>query len=300
MTELSARKSTIVRPRKRERAVRTAFAALEHAAPAVGARWAERLWFTVPSTGTARPPDGGTPFELHWRGRDLRGWTWGSGPPVYLVHGWGGYAGQLAGFVGPLAAAGFTVVAYDAPSHGASGPGRSGPGQSDIVEFAQSLDAVAAEYGPAQAVIGHSMGALVAVLAMRHGWLGARRLVMIAPMVDVRDALPVFAGRLALGPHTLRRLADRVERRVGMSLDEFDIATHASALEETALLAIHDHNDRETPYATTEALVTGWPEAEILTTHGLGHRPILRDPDVVHTVVHTVATDAARRLPRTA
>jgi hypothetical protein len=85
-----------------------------------------------------------------------------------------------------------------------------------------------------------------------------------------------------------------------MSLDEFDIATHASALEETALLAVHDHNDRETPYATTEALVTGWREAEILTTHGLGHRRILRDPDVVHAVVHTVTSDAARRLPRTA
>ena len=296
MTDPSVKKSTIVRPRNRERAVRTAFSALERTAPAVGARWAERLWFTVPSSRAARPADGGTPFDLRWHGRDLRGWTWGSGPAVYLVHGWGGHSGQLAAFVRPLVASGFTVVAYDAPSHGASGPGRSGPRSTDIVEFAQSLDAVAAEYGPAQAVIGHSMGSLVAVLAMRHGWLGAKRLVMIAPMVDVRDAFPVFGARLGSGPRTMRRLAERVERRVGMSLDEFDIAAHASALEPTSLLAVHDRDDRETPYLTTEALVAGWPGAELLTTHGLGHRRLLRDPDVVRTVTRTVAADAARRL----
>jgi pimeloyl-ACP methyl ester carboxylesterase len=296
MADVRSEKSTIVRTRRRERAVRTAFAALERTAPTASARWAERLWFTVPSGRAARPPEGGRPFDVRWRGCDVRGWTWGSGPPVYLVHGWGGHSGQLAGFVRPLVAAGFTVVAHDAPGHGASGPGRSGPRSSDIIEFAKSLDAVAAEHGPAHAVVGHSMGAMAAVLAMRHGWLGAERLVMIAPMVDVRDALPVFGARLGLGPRTLRRLVDRVEHRVAMPIDEFDVAAHASALQPTALLAVHDRDDRETPYTATEALVARWPDAELLTTHGLGHRRLLRDPEVVRTVASVLAADAARRL----
>ena len=48
------RKSTIVRirhavvPRLTVAAVRAAFWLLERVAPALGARWAERLWFTVP------------------------------------------------------------------------------------------------------------------------------------------------------------------------------------------------------------------------------------------------------------
>jgi pimeloyl-ACP methyl ester carboxylesterase len=230
----------------------------------------------------------------------LRGWTWGSGPTVYLVHGWGGHAGQLAAFVRPLVTAGFTVVAHDAPSHGASGPGHAGRGSSDIIEFAQSLDAVAAEHGPAHAVIGHSMGAMAAVLAIQHGWLGAERLVMIAPMVDVRDAFPVFGARLGLGERTLRRLARRVERRVAMPLDSFDLAALAPRLQPTSLLAVHDRDDRETPYTTTEALVARWPDAELLTTHGLGHRRILRDPDVVRTVTSSLVADAARRLPQPA
>jgi alpha-beta hydrolase superfamily lysophospholipase len=300
MTLSSNQKSTIVRPRKREYALRAAFASLERTAPDVGARIAERLWFTVPSGGAIRSPQGGRPFEVRTRGRELRGWIWGSGPTVYLVHGWGGHAGQLASFVRPLVTAGFTVVAHDAPSHGASGPGHAGRGSSDIIEFAQSLDAVAAEHGPAHAVIGHSMGAMAAVLAMQHGWLGAERLVMIAPMVDVRDAFPVFGARLGLGERTLRRLARRVERRVAMPLDSFDLAALAPRLQPTSLLAVHDRDDRETPYTTTEALVARWPDAELLTTHGLGHRRILRDPDVVRTVTSSLVADAARRLPQPA
>jgi len=39
---------------------------------------------------------------------------------VLLVHGWGGRGAQLASFVEPLVARGFSVLTFDAPGHGAS------------------------------------------------------------------------------------------------------------------------------------------------------------------------------------
>jgi pimeloyl-ACP methyl ester carboxylesterase len=301
MTVSSVSKSTIVRATKRRtRLVPPTFATLERMAPAVGARWAERLWFTVPGHGRARSPEGGAPFEVRLRRRVVRGWAWGRGPVVYLVHGWGGYAGQLAPFVQPLVTAGFTVVAHDAPSHGASDSGRMGARSGDIIEFAQSLDAVAARYGPAYAVVGHSMGAMASTLAIRHGWLGAGRLVMVAPMVDVDDALAVFAARLGFGPRVRRRLGHRIEHRVDMSLGQFDLVAMAAGEAWPPLLAIHDPGDRETPYRSTEALVASWPDAELVATKGLGHRRILRDQGVVRTVVDTLVADAASGLRRPA
>jgi alpha-beta hydrolase superfamily lysophospholipase len=290
MAKNSIQKSTIVRT----------FRTLERLAPAAGARWAERLWFTIPSPGAPRPPEGGEPFEVRTAGRVVRGWTWGRGPVVYLAHGWGGYAGQLAGFVPALTAAGFTVIAHDALSHGASDPGRSGPRASDIVELAQSLDRVAAEYGPAQAVVGHSMGGLAALLAIRDGWLGTRRLVMVAPMLNAVEFMPVFAGRVGFGPRTQRRLVPRIERRVGAALESFDAETILTGASRPPLLAVHDRDDAETPYDATEALVAGWPEADLMTTRGLGHRRILRDADVVRTVTDTLVADLTRGLPRPA
>src|SRR5687768_10404331 len=46
--------------------------------------------------------------------------VWGRGPVVYLLHGWGGRSSQWSSFVEPLARAGLTAVAFDAPGHGAS------------------------------------------------------------------------------------------------------------------------------------------------------------------------------------
>lgn len=291
MSLFGLRKSTIVR---------ATFSSLERVSPAIGARWADRLWFTVPADGRARSPEGGAPFEALSGGRVVRGWAWGAGPVVYLVHGWGGHAGQFDSFVRPLTAAGFTVVAYDALSHGASDAGHRGSRSSDILELAQSLDAVAAKYGPAHAVIGHSMGAMGAVLAMRDGWLGARRLVMISPMVAVADALPVFTARAGFGPRTQRRLARRIERRVATPLEYFDLRALATDIERPALLAIHDRDDTETPYAATESLVADWPDAELVATRGLRHLRILRDPEVVRTITDTLAADTVRGLARPA
>ena len=40
-------------------------------------------------------------------------------------------------------------------------------------------------------------------------------------------------------------------------------------------------NDRDVPYAGGAALARAWPDASLRTTHGLGHRRILRDPEVI-------------------
>lgn len=143
-------KSTIVRLFVAPRSVRGLFRLLEHTAPGLGARWAERIWFTLPRRGE---PAGiaqlapGLPFAVDVGGHWVVGESWGAGPVVYLVHGWAGHRGQLAAFGPPLVAHGYRVVAFDAPSHGASAPGAFGPRSSSIPEFAAALTAVAAARG---------------------------------------------------------------------------------------------------------------------------------------------------------
>src|SRR5439155_5772518 len=100
MASLSAGKSTIVRlcEQARMAVVRAIFGTLERAAPGIGAWWAERLWLTLPRyRGTRRPaalPLAET-FTVSVGGRTVSGRAWGSGPIVYLVHGWGGASAQL-------------------------------------------------------------------------------------------------------------------------------------------------------------------------------------------------------------
>ena len=295
MAHPSAQKSTNVRLSL----LRTAFRTLEHTAPALGARWADRWWFALPTSTIGELPPAGTPFEVQSQGRTVRGHRWGSGPVVYLVHGWGGNETQLAKLVPPLVAAGFTVVTHDAPSHGTSDPGAV-PGQSHAVEMGHALDAVAAVHGPAHAVVAHSMGGLATGLALRYGWLGTDRLALVAPMVRIGDHLPTLEAGLGFGARTRDRLKRRAYDRVGLAVEDVDFVRIGEEIERPELLVIHDREDRSARYESAVQLVDSWAGARLTTTDGLGHQRILRDDAVVRQVVAFVVAGQLDELERTA
>ena len=110
-----------------ERVARAALAVGAAVSPALAARWAEALFFTPPRPRKARAalPPGATRVDVQSQYGRLAVWSWGSGPAVYLVHGWGGRAEQLGAFVAPLVSRGLRAIAVDGPAHGASAGRRS-------------------------------------------------------------------------------------------------------------------------------------------------------------------------------
>jgi pimeloyl-ACP methyl ester carboxylesterase len=276
----AVQKSTIVR----------SFRVLERVAPTAGARWAEHLWCTVPTARGRRDrqADPGRPFQVRVHGRAVAGEAWGEGPAVYLVHGWGGWRWQLDGFVAPLVGAGHRVVAFDAPSHGASDSGPAGPGRSTALEFADALAAVVAAMGPAHAVVAHSLGATAAAFAIRSG-LSVGRAAFVAPMADPLPYTRQFAARLGFGERVRTRLVDRLERRVGLPLSAFDVPAVAAQVPTPPLLLVHDRQDNETAWSDSAAIARSWPQTRLVTTSGLGHRRILRAPAVIAEVAGFVA-----------
>jgi pimeloyl-ACP methyl ester carboxylesterase len=300
---MSSQKSTTVRTSfaTRQRAVQTAFGVLERVAPPLGARWAERLWFTLPTVpAQARrarvdlPP--GESFVVDHEGHEVRGFAWGSGPPVYLVHGWGGWGLQLAAYVPPLVGAGFRVITYDALSHGVSDPGRHGPRSTTLLEMADVLHAVVRRFGPAHAVVAHSIGAAATAHAMREGFEPGR-LVFVAAANSFDDSVDVFARMLGFGPRIRRRLLGRFLRRIGVPIQHFDVSGIGADLLATEgtlppLLAIHDRDDHETPHSGSVTITEGWPDAVMRSTDGLGHRQVLWHPVLVAEVTDYLARSA--------
>jgi pimeloyl-ACP methyl ester carboxylesterase len=189
--------------------------------------------------------------------------------------------------VEPLLEAGHRVVMFDAPAHGDSDHGPAGPRRTNGVEFAKALDAVFCEFGPAEAVVAHSMGTISTYLAMRYGWLGAERLVFVAPMVEFNGLLDQFQEALGFGPRTRRVLEREVRDFVGVGVREFDARVQAAHVDPRPTLVLTDRGDRQTPYDDVVDFVEtiGVP---LVTTDGLGHRKILRDPEVVRTIVEYV------------
>jgi pimeloyl-ACP methyl ester carboxylesterase len=292
-TDLRQRHSATVRLFSAPWPVRATFRVLEQTAPALGARWAERIWSTIPRprhlpASRAVPPASGAPFTLGVDGHQVSGEVWGDGPPIYLVHGWGGHAGQLTAFVAPLASRGCRVVAFDMPSHGRSAPGAFGPRSSSIPEFAAAISAAVAAHGPAHAVITHSMGGNATAVAICDG-LPVQRVALLAPMASPAEHLRQLAAVLGFGERTHRRLQARIERRIGAPMRHFDVPELGRAIAMPPTLVVHDR-DASTPVTDGEAIAAAWSGSRLHLTSGLGHRRILRDPAVVAEVVNFVST----------
>jgi pimeloyl-ACP methyl ester carboxylesterase len=223
---------------------------------------------------------------------------WGQGPLVVLVHGWNGRGSQLAAFVEPLLTNGFQVVAFDAPGHG----GSSGS-SSSMVEFANAFDAVVDSvkpyFQPLAGVVAHSMGGAAVTYALSRAQARQRlepsarppRLAFIAPPIDVADFLQTVSSELGLSERTQTALRSALERKVGLRVEDL----HALRLAPTMtapLLVLHDEEDRAVPVECGEALAQAWPGAELVKTRGLGHNRILRDPQVVKTVIAQIRGNA--------
>lgn len=262
--------------------LRTAFRAVGAVAPGVAARWAEAI-FCRPPRYAARPAEEaflatGTRDTVRSEDQDLAVWKWGQGPAVVLAHGWGSRAGRFSTLAGSLVEAGFQVVLFDAPAHGAS----KGE-QASLPQFSRALRAVAEAAGPVYGLVGHSLGGAAVSLAMSSG-LAANRVVLLAPPADVVLFSHAFAEHLRIPLRAQDAMRRNLESRLKVRWEELHIPTLARTMSVPALI-VHDRNDEDVPYAHGEEIADAWPGAELLATSGLGHRSLVRDPEVIRRTI---------------
>lgn len=277
--------------------LRLQFAVLQRVAPAAADRKALDVWCTLPPGAHRRHdhrPYPGDVVRLEVSGgRTISVEMWGEGPVVYLMHGWGGWRGQLGALVAPLVAAGHRVVAVDAPGHGDADDGMLGPRRGTVMEMIEALGAAGRAFGPAAAVVGHSLGTTVVARAVRNG-LPAERLVLISPNPAFADLLTVFGRTLGLSGRTTAHLQGALEDITEQSIDEFDLIPMGASGDMPDTLVIHDRADAEAPHTVGVALVASWPNARLVSSDGLGHYRILRAPGTVEAaIVHITGVPAA-------
>lgn len=242
--------------------------------------------FGTPMTGPrakARGMDaaGARIHELPCGDERLTVYVWGepeTQPRVLLVHGWTSFGLRFLPWVAPLRRAGFAVIAFDQPAHG-----RSSGRRSSLPMFADGVDCVAAHYGALAGVVGHSLGGAAAAVALSRG-LHAERAVLLAPAADPLDAARRFGDFVGLAPHLSRRIFDDYQAQTGLSLADFQARTVAPRIDRPVLV-VHDHEDRDVPWTEGECYARCCPQASLLTTRGLGHYRIAKDPNVIANAI---------------
>jgi pimeloyl-ACP methyl ester carboxylesterase len=210
---------------------------------------------------------------------DIQTFSWGAGPTVLLVHGWGGYGLQMSNFINPLAEAGYRVLAFDAPAHGST----EGV-QTNGLEMAQAIATVAQYQDPIVGIVAHSLGAASTTIALSEG-MQTLKVVYLGAICWLSSAAATFARRSRLSPETEEMFRYLAESRFGKDLWQiFSIDRRAKDLTIPALL-FHDRRDREVAFEESHSIAQSWLGARLIETSGLGHQRILRNEAVIQQTV---------------
>jgi pimeloyl-ACP methyl ester carboxylesterase len=219
---------------------------------------------------------------------NINAFYWGEGPTVMLAHGWGGYGLQLAEFVNPLLAAGYRVLAFDAPAHGMT----EGI-QTNGFELAEAITTVADYYTTKfrqsiNGIIAHSLGATSTTLALSQG-LKANKVVYLGANCWLSNALTVFAKRARLTTEVEVALRHFCLEKFGQDM-WLRYAVDQTAKNLTVPVALfHDRRDRDVAFEESVAISQVWKGAQLIETAGLGHRRILRDAAVIQQAVDFIS-----------
>lgn len=292
MTPTAPRALPGLSPAMRRRLQRL-FRLLSALSPRLAGRLALRLFVTPPrrrlDAVDAPVVARAKPLRISIGTHELQAYEWGDAPrAVLLLHGWGSHAPRFGGFVDPLLAAGFRVVAVDAPAHGKS-TGR----QSNLALFREALARALVERGPVCGIVAHSMGAAATVWQLaQYPHPGMRAIALVAMPGDVAYMMDSFAGALGLDDRVRAALRERFTQQYGRPPEAFSAHAIADQLG-VPVLVVHDRDDDVAPFAHAEALLGRLRQGELRATSGLAHSGPLRDAETIEAIVGFLRRNAA-------
>lgn len=211
----------------------------------------------------------------------IAAWRLGEGPAVLLVHGWQDDNSLWSPLISALAERGIASVAFDLPGHGFSEGGFCSPPVA-----AYTIEAIARELGPIDAIVGHSFGGPATGVALLNG-LTPRRIVLIAAPRGRNKGWFRMAEERGIPVEVVHRARELYAADVGSERANFDLAAIASPIE---TIVFHSTDDDAVEWDDNgKVIAESWPNAELVLCDGLGHRMIAQDRSVIERIVTFVA-----------
>jgi pimeloyl-ACP methyl ester carboxylesterase len=196
---------------------------------------------------------------------------------VVLVHGWSGRGTQLVSIADKLVKSGYSTVSFDAPAHGKS-TGKT----SDMTEFITSILQLEQQFGPFEFAVGHSLGAMAVLNAIKRG-LQVKRSVIIGSGDVIRDIMIDFTQKLGMNIAIGELMIKMFEKKFGETINNYSAYIAAKDVH-IPVLILHDENDTDVPVSAAHHIYKHLPNGQLVITQGLGHRKILGDKAVIKNI----------------
>ncbi|HRE30590.1 MAG TPA: alpha/beta fold hydrolase, partial [Candidatus Berkiella sp.] len=198
----------------------------------------------------------------------IRTWSWGEGPTVLFVHGWGGRGTQACGFIEALNQAGFRVVSLDMPAHGQSDGKRT-----NAIEMADALDAVIKQIDDLHAVITHSFGGMIFAHHYNDNVV-LKNIVMICPPSTLNTAFNQFSETLQLSDSVKAYIINTMKKNFGNEVvEQFSLIKNGAKITQPVLI-VHDEQDDVVPSQDGKDIANILQQGTFYGTQELGHRKV--------------------------
>jgi pimeloyl-ACP methyl ester carboxylesterase len=155
-----------------------------------------------------------------------------------------------------------------------------------MTEFIASIIEVDKGFGPFEAAVGHSLGGMALLNAIKKG-LKINRLTIIGSGDKVKDILDDFVSKLELKPEFSSHLQKHFEKKYNEPMENYSAHSAAKTVD-IPVLVIHDENDYEVPVTTSINIHDNLKKGELLITQHLGHRKILGNPFVIEKTIEFI------------
>jgi pimeloyl-ACP methyl ester carboxylesterase len=206
-------------------------------------------------------------------------YTYGnSNKKILLVHGWSGRGTQLVKIADALLEKGYSTISFDAPAHG-----KSGTKTTLMLEFIESILEVEKANGPFEFAVGHSLGGMSILNAIKKG-LQVNKAVVIGSGNSVINIVNTFVEKIGLPNKVAVLMRNNFEKKYHFEMESFSAYIAAKEVK-IPVLVIHDNDDDDIPVSEAHHLAENLTNKEILITNNLGHRKILGDTTVISKIV---------------
>ncbi|MCH4823333.1 alpha/beta hydrolase [Gramella lutea] len=218
--------------------------------------------------------------------REIITYEYGNGvKKVLLVHGWSGRGTQLAKIAEALNEEGFKCYSFDAPAHG-----KLEGKMSMMPFFIESIHHMDELYGPFDVVIGHSLGGMSSLRAIRNG-LDVKKLVIIGTANNISEITRHFAQNMKMNDKVAKKMKNYLDKKFNEDMDILSGGESAKYVS-TPTLVIHDEEDVDVKVNSAHEIHSELENSELMITKGLGHRRILGNKEVINKITTFIAAQS--------
>jgi pimeloyl-ACP methyl ester carboxylesterase len=187
----------------------------------------------------------------------FNGYIWGNGRrKIYLTHGWSSKAADFTEIITAILELNdVQVIAFDALGNGSS------EGElSNLMLYVKPLEAIINTYGMPDILIGHSLGAMANIVALKEFQAQPETLISITPVVELKQN---FVGMMDYAEVTAdNQLAwfESFQDYYKLPVSYFDLRSLYTLPASTKHIVFYDPHDELLPYAQLLAFLEQQPQ----------------------------------------